>query len=313
MKAKKYLTYSMVLALCCCLLSACSGESSGDESASTPQETSTSGEATILCDESVYHLLQPTFALFDSTYPQARVSVKPVNARSAMQELLAGSSRGIIIARDYLADEDSLMQAYDVETHGGQIFAQDALVFYTQQNFAIDTIARIQLVESLLSAEPVLKKYFPGLESEPVYVCPEVNSSVYGNILLRVTSGAAPQAAIDFVANQDSAIARVRSNGNAIGIGYLSRIEREDDLRMLRIGFADSSGRYIYPKLVHQSRIVAGFYPFPIAIRGRLLQNIQNLPWGFFVFIALDPNTQRHFLDAGIVPEHARFVLKFPE
>ncbi len=277
---------------------------------SSPQyETATTGTAEILCDESIANFMQPTFKLFDASYNDAAVNVKAVSAREAMMQLFGTKARGVVIARSYLRDEDSLLKANKLPAHASTIIATDALVFVVQRSFPLDTISLTQLQQLFTSKSASLRTMFPTLKAEPTIICPDANSSEYGNILLALTKNAAPQHAITFVPKSSEVKAELEKNPNAIGVGYLSRYAAEPNLKMLKIGFQDSSGAYIRPKTVHQSYVLMGKYPLPIKIQGLLLEDQRNLPWGYITFLRNDVRTKEYFLKNGIVPEGARFNL----
>lgn len=298
----------LVLAVLGLALAACSGGS--DEPAL--QETATAGTIEILCDESVYELLQPAFAAFDSAYPEAHVTVKPVSAREAVRLLLADSTRGIITARNYLRDEDSLMKAFGVTRPEPLAFAIDALVFYAPKTFPLDTLSLDQLKMALKGGQ--LRETFPQLSSEPVFIAPDVNSSVYGNMLNLLTNNMPPQHALQFVGSQKEAREVVLSQPNTIGVGYLSFVAQDTaNLKLLRIGFADSTGKYIAPRTVHQAYVYMQQYPLPVTIHGIMAEDRRNLPWGFFSFISRNTEVQKYFNSAGIVPAFANIRLVEPE
>ncbi|MFY7998676.1 MAG: substrate-binding domain-containing protein [Candidatus Kapaibacteriota bacterium] len=272
-----------------------------------PVETATTGKATILCDESIAERLKPAFRLFDSSYSEAKVEVVPVSARDGMSQLFATKARAVILSRPYLADEDSLLKANKLPPHATTILATDALVFVVQRDFPLDTIALDQLKTLFTDKTASLRGMFPQLKVEPTFVCPDANSSEYGNILLSLTKNVSPQRTITLVKNADSARSLLATSPNAIGVGYLWQYVGDKRFKMLKIGFQDSTGAYIRPKPVHQSYVVMGKYPLPIAIRGVLLEDRRNLPWGFMTFLRNDVRAKQYFLKSGIVPEGARF------
>ncbi|HYF04434.1 MAG TPA: substrate-binding domain-containing protein [Patescibacteria group bacterium] len=276
-----------------------------------PVENETTGKVTILCDESIYQLLKIPVELFDSTYRTAEVNLQPASARRAMAELLSGSAKGIVVARDYLKDEDSLMRVYGVQPHERYLIARDALVFFTHKNFQLDTLNREQLKSVLLTPENGFKKAFPVIAQEPVFSIAGENSSEYANLLTKVLGGSEPKHAFSMFQSIDSVKALVRSNQNVIGIGYLSHVALDTNFKLLKIGFYnDSTGRYVTPKIVHQSHIVMGNYPFEVPVYAFMLdKRIKQPAWGLFSFLARDPKVQVYFKDKGIVPAHARFNL----
>jgi ABC-type phosphate transport system substrate-binding protein len=276
-------------------------------------ETDTTGTAEILCDQSLVHFLKPTFAMYDSAYPQAHVTVKGIAARDGMAQLFAGKARGIIVAREYLRDEDSLMKAFKVAPYEAVTLAEDALVFYAKPEFPLDTLSLENFKAFFADKSATLKTAFPALKTEPNLVCAGATSSEYGNVMLLLAGGKAPHH-LQFRATSDSVFSDVTHdvNANTIGIGYLSQIAGKanvKEVKMLRIGFTDSTGTRINPKPVHQSYIVMGQYPLKVKITGLLLESRRNLPWGFFQFLRNDNETKKFFLQSGIIPQNARFNL----
>lgn len=294
-----------LITLCICLLVGCNN--SPDKPAE--QDPATSGTLELLCDETIYDIIQPTLRQFDSAYPNAHVTAVRVSAREAMARLLADSTRGVIVARNYARDEDSLMKAHGVTRPAPFAFAIDALVFFVKKDFPLDTISAEQLQAVLRDGKP-FKKMFPHLAAEPTIVAPSVNSSVYGNILNLVTENNAPQYPVRFVESQAEVRKAVLDEKQTIGVGYLSAIAADTaHVRALRIGFADSTGKYIMPRLVHQAYVYLQQYPFPITIQGIMTEDNRSLPWGVFSFLSRNAEVQKYFRDIGIVPAFAKIRL----
>ena len=115
-----------------------------------PAETVRAGSVEIACDESIYTLLKGIQPVYDTAFPDAKITLKPMPARAAMADLFALKSRGIIVARGYTRDEDSVLKAYKRSPHAQFLLAKDALVFFTQRSFPLDTISKNQLAELLV-------------------------------------------------------------------------------------------------------------------------------------------------------------------
>ena len=278
------------------------------------QETAMTGTAEILCDEAIYEVLKPAFAMFDSAYPDAHITVRPVPAHEAYRSLLADSTRGIITARAYLRTEDSLMKAFQVSRALPDTFAIDALVFFVRRDFPLDTISLDQL-KSVVAGGASLRSLFPQLRAEPVFVAPDVTSSVYGNVFNLLTGNAPPKHSFQFESSLQDVRRAVLNQENTIGVGYLSFLASDTaNLKAIRIGFADQSGKYISPRPVHQSSVYMKLYPLPVPVQGIRSEDLRNtLPWGFFSFLGRNEQVQRHFLNSGIVPAFAKIRLVQPE
>lgn len=301
-------TKKLFCLLWCCMVVVSCGEQ-GKKDAAT--ETETSGTVELYCDESLIPFMKPVFQMFDSAYHNAHVTVKPLPAREAMAQLFSGKSRGIIIARGYLPDEDSLMKVHKVSPHKTVVFAQDALVFVVHPSFPLDTVSFDQIKE-YFKGNLSLRHSFSQLKTEPRVICPPATSSEYGNLMLKVTGSQAPKK-IAVVPSAEEVAEQVRQNPDMIGVGYLSRyagMAHVKSVKLLKIGFTDTSGTYISPKVVHQANVVMGKYPLVVSLTGLLLEDrITTLPSGFFTFIRHDKQTKEYFLKSGIVPDNARFNL----
>ncbi len=271
-------------------------------------ETVRAGKAEILCDESIYELIKNIKPVYDTAFPDAKIVLKAVTARAAMSELFAVKARGIIVARDYMRDEDSALKANNRQTHPHFLIAKDGLVFYVKSGFSLDTISKSQLSELLLNPTQTFKNYFPNLSSEPSIILPSTNSSEYANILRFITNNQLPKHSYIVVESPDSVKLLVK-NGMGIGVGYLSQIVKDTSLKALMIGYDDSTGEHVSPKPVHQSYMVMEKYPFVVPIYGYIQEERQNLPWGFLTFMRTDPRIQQYFLNAGIVPGFGKFDL----
>lgn len=272
-------------------------------------ETVNSGTATLLCDSEILPLIESVKPIYDTAFPGAKITLQPVDARAAMVQLLSGKTRGIIVARDYLRDEDSAMQLHNIAKHQRFLFAIDGIVLFTMSEFPLDTLSKEQIVEAVNSREPTLAQRFPALKTEPVFVTLRSGSSLYGNIMNQICGGSVPKRPMKFFSTQDSVATYVRQTKGAIGIGYLSKFGRDTSVKLLKLGFTDTTGKRIYPQTVHPGFVVREMYPFPVHYYGYLLEDKMNLPWGFFTYMRTDNRIQQTFLDAGIVPAFAKLEL----
>jgi ABC-type phosphate transport system substrate-binding protein len=276
----------------------------------TPEDLETAfvGTATISIDNEIAPFLQIPKQMFDSAFPDAKISIESITARSAMSKLLNRSARGIIVAREYLKDEDSLMKSFGVQEHDKFKVAEDALVLIVSPSFPLDTINDAQLKDFFSKKETTLQKLFPTLSSEPTIHCLEPNSSVYANASTFLFSNKEPAKSIKFENSLEDILTSVEK-GNAIGITYLSSVVFEQSrCKILKIGFADTSG-YVSPKTVHQSYIVLRKYPYIVNWYCYQLESRRNFIWSFFTYLSREGKAQRTFLERGIVPAHAKFEL----
>jgi len=276
----------------------------------TPEdlETAFAGVATVSVDNTISDAIQIPKKMFDSAFPDAKITLELVTARTAMSKLLNRSSRGIIVAREYLKDEDSLMKSFGVQEHDKFKVAEDALVLVVSPTFPLDTISDVQLKEYFSKKETTLRKFYPFLTTEPTIHCLEQNSSVYANAITFLFANKELLKPIVFYDSIQNLLNTIEK-GNAIGIAYLSHVAfQQDKFKILKIGFSDTSG-YVTPKPVHQSYIVLRKYPYIFNWNCFQLDTRRNFIWSFFTYLSREGKAQRTFLERGIVPAHAKFEL----
>lgn len=273
------------------------------------QETMTRGKFTAYCDYTLTNLLDTLFNMYRKAYPDVELTIKSVSAREAMARLLAGEARVIFIARDYLRDEDSLMKVYKVEKHNYEEIADDALCFFANTNYPLDTLNASQIYDVLTDKNKSLKSYFPQLKTEPVFATLEQNSSVYANISKLVVKNNPIQKRLILFGTLDSLLQYVKSNTNVIGIAYLAHIHRNLDFKPIAIGYTDTTGKYITPKPVHQAYVVQGLYPYIVTYKAMFLKNFKDLPFWFAMYVSREATSTKYLTEAGIVPKYARFKL----
>jgi len=310
--------FKMVIRLCLfavlvSIISSAAGviSCSNDQSQQEPVETPTSGKVAIYCDEAVAPLFDSLVRRFEFQYPEAQVELRSVAARQAVGKLLQGKARAIILCREYLHDEDSLLKAYQLN-FPTITFAKDALVFYAHPSFPLDTISDQQLKQIFREGVPVEKLF--GLEESVEIVTPDQLSSVYANLTRFFTDGHPVRYAVKLLPNSDSVYQYVKAHPFALGVGYLSQVALDSSVKMLRVGFVDTTGAYVYPtRYPHQSLIVLGLYPYVVPIRGILREDVRNLPWGVFMFLERDPEATMFYKDRGIVPTFAVIKIKVGE
>ena len=280
---------------------------SNDKQSDSTMESPLRGSDTVYCDESIFTCINNAMPIYQKAFPDAHITLFSKNARSSMAELFSEKTKSIIVARNYLSDEDSLLKQSGNSFQKIHI-ANDGLVFFVSKEFPIDTLNINQLTE-YISAKNRLSFYFPKLNSEPLLLIPGAQSSEYANSIsfFPQLSKTAKDIA-KFIDSKDSIVFEVLK-GKSIGLGYLSYIQKNPLLKSLRIGYIDSLGNRIPPQIVHQGFIIQKKYPFGIPIIAYLREKRQNLPWGFATFMEKDPNIQKVLLDCGLIPVFAKYNL----
>lgn len=301
----------IVLLLFVLLITSC--DNKYEEKAADDQETINSGKLTIYCDELIKPVIDSAFGLYRFDYKNVDLTVEYADSRNVMSQLLSKKSRAVVIARDYLADEDSLMQAFGLEKHKRFEIAYDALVFFTNKDFPSDTLNAGQ-IEKAITAGNQLSKTTNGLNFEPTYATLDQYSSVYANLNSHIIQNNPLKKKVELFKNIIDLKKQVTSDKSIIGIAFLSQLINDENFKVIRLGYeSDSLKKYITPKPVHQSYIVQDLYPYKVTYYAYLLEDRQNLPFWFGTYLAKQEKVQKLFLDKGIVPAFARIKLKYED
>lgn len=296
---KKVIT-SLLCVVSAFLWSSCGEDTKPDQAG---YENEMRGSVEILCDECIFPLVSSVKPTYDSAFPDAHVTLRSVSTREAIEGLLTGKAKGVILGRDFLANEDSLIKQYGLKLPDKYAFAFDAIVFTALKNSDAPDTVNLQDVKKYFLGETELNPFGNGT----VYY-PGANSAPYSHFLQYVTNGQAPKRVLKNAGNSDSVLLLTKQN-KGIGISLLSRTIKDSSLKNIRIGFFDSTGRHIAPRFVHQANIIQDLYPMEMPIVGVLQQNRPKLAYGFFTYLSKEAKIQRQFKNAGIVPGFATIHL----
>lgn len=305
---------SMCIVACLVLLiNGCGG---GQPASEVPEESAIRGTAVIPCDDQIINILNTIGKQYADDYPAATVTFKPMTSRDALRELMGGRTKGIIMAREYLPDEDSAIKS-NGHAFPRTLLARDALVFYTSKAFPYDTMSSRHIVGWFNGAigDSEMKRLYPKLRGRaPTFVVP-FPSSIHANLML-ISGGQPLRGRLSALATKDSIRNRMLAAENVlVGVGYLSQFADDASVKMLRLSYVDTAGTYQPPKVVHAANLIQGKYPFPVPIYFILKDtpSQHSLTSGVMQYLARDAKPQRTFFDAGIVPAYAHIELILPD
>ena len=291
---KKRLGKLGLMAMICLGLSSCSKEASNEQ----PFKETT---LKVLCDEAVYKMCEPPTSEFDSVNYKLKIELVPTVAFDCIAKLLAGEAVAIILSRDYSAREDSLMKAYKVKPHLRSILAYDALVFYTNADNQVDSLTDEQLQDIFTNTNSSISKYYPKSKINE-FACNSQLSSEYYYLKKDILKNKKSAIKLKQFGSSDSTLNYVINNKNVIGIGYLSQLYKQPDLKAIPISFVDSTGKYIRPYTVHQANLVRGLYPYKVTHYLYLYDEKADAPLAYSRFMSKVAKAQRRFNEVGIVP-----------
>lgn len=264
--------------------------------------------ARIYIDEGIYNMMKDITATFDSIDANSEFVFEKASAWDGMAKLLTGDAEALITPKDYTHYEDSIMQAFNIDPHVRMLFAYDALVFYVRYDSPLDSISVEQIEKLLFNKNVRFSEFFPKLSRDYLFVTNSHLSSEIVNLQNLVLKGKKEDRRIYYFPNHDSVITFVKEN-DAIGIGYLSQILKEPDLKPLRISFVDSTGQYIFPRAVHQANIVRRLYPYIVSHYIYVQSETKEAAMRLGRFLSKVGDAQRYFLNYGIAPAFAQIKL----
>jgi len=300
MKQKnKILFLLLFVVLCSAIYLACTGE----------DKTAVKSSVSIYCDESIYNLLTVPFQEYNAHFKEIETNHSQASSWEVMAKLLSGEVPIIFISRDFTKREDSLMKAYNVESIEKYPIANDALTFFTQIDTPLDTLTDAQILDALVNNIPLMTIY-KKLTEEPTFVINHENSSEYENLLNLVVKYKNINRKLVFLNSTDSVKAYIKTHPNSIGIGYLSHILSEPELKSLPVSFINDKGNYIYPRNVHQANIIQKLYPYIVTHYVMIFDGNNSTANSIVNFFRYGSGiVQKYFNKIGIVPAVAKVNL----
>jgi len=304
------LLYTLAL-LTIVFLSSC--DNKYEPKSSDDVETINSGKLTIYVDESIESVIDSTFSMYEKDYPNVELTVNYADSRNIMAQLLGAKTRVAVNSRDYLDDELEQMKKFEVKNHKRFPIAYDALVYFVNKDFPIDTL-NANDIENAISNGSSLSDNTENLNFEPTYATLDQNSSIFANFSKYMNYQDTLRKKVELFGDMEQLKKQVESNNSIIGVAYLSHLINDDRFKMIELGFTvDSTKEFIRPKPVHQGYIVQDLYPYKVTYWGYLLEDRQDLPFWFVTYLAKQTIAQQHFLNEGIVPAFAQIKLKYEE
>lgn len=274
------------------------------------KETVHNGSATIYVDAEIIRLFDVIMPMYAKESPNANITLAPCSVDSTMLGMINHTHRGLIMARDYSEEELATIKNANIElprTH----LANDALVFYSNNMFPSDTLTAMDIEQWYIGKEVNLSGY-PKLTKAPIFVVPGKGTSVMANFVTLVGKKQTISSKyVRSLPNTDDVYKAVQNDNSLIGVGYLSQLAKDQNVKLLKVSFTNAKGEFIRPKPVHAAYLIQGQLPYivPIYFVLRDKPNMYNLPSGFMQFIARTGTVQKTFLDAGIEPAYAKFNL----
>lgn len=265
--------------------------------------STTEGEVTIECDESVVPAVRRVVEEFGRSYEKAKVHLNVVEARAAISNYVADSVRHIVMARSLNAEEQEAIALTKGIEHKNVAIALDAIAVVGHGENPIRDL-RLSMLDSIMSG---LITKWPWARTSPIYValC-DINSSANEEFRNTIMSGREFSTSVTYHSSTSAVLDFVRSNPTAIGIAGVSWLRgREHELRIFRLGqpgtrpdSTEEFGRFYAPVQAH---IYRKYYPLTRTVYVYNREVLRDVGLGFISFAASAPG-QKLFLSEGLVP-----------
>ncbi len=284
--------------------------SCGEQKYDTPEDGPTFGNITISVDESFRPIFESQLETFHSIYTQAKINVRYVSEAQAVSDLVADSSRMIIISRELSAAENSEIER--VKIYPSTIkAAYDAVALVAHKNNKQAFITYEQ-IEGILRGEITnwrqVDRSLPSSEIQLIF--DNYNSGIINYLKSRFGTDAFLKKNSFAVKSSEAVVDYVSKNTNALGFLGVNWISDSDDqknlsflkkISVLEVSNPDTSakgGSYYQP---FQAYIATKDYPLTRTVYMISREARKGLAYGFMAFVASERG-QRIILKSGLVP-----------
>jgi phosphate transport system substrate-binding protein len=295
----------------------------GCEAPNPHANTPTSGRLVVYADEGYGPLLKALADTFMIRSPNAKVEVRQLSARMAVQSLLdavsrdtnrtdTGTTYAIVVGRKLLPDEQEAMTkgGIDIKEY---VIAWDGLSVVVPNDSPIKQSSIERLRATLASAAPTLSMLDSTAGAAPLrFILPDQYSSTYSEVQ-RMLKGAKLAAPANYFSTTDSVLAAVAS-GNGIGLlGWLPAHRDSARTRTLALGFTDSLGKVHPAAIVHPTSLVTGAYPVKQPLVGYTYAATRSLAVGFMAWLSKGQDAQYYIARHGLQPENVKIRIVLPD
>lgn len=253
----------------------------------------TSGQATILADESLFPIVDDEYQVFSNNYKTAKINILYKPQQELLSLFLSDSIDVAIMPRPLTKEE-------------AKQYEKKEIIIRTTK-FAIDGVALItgrENQDSVISVEDIIKSLKGEINSDINFVFDNPKSSTVEYLMLLSGVNKFPKNIYALNTNKD-VIRYISKHPNAIGVVSVAWMKRptpdiSNDVNGIKLmGISEKGGLFQKPS---QSNLKMGKYPL---IRDLYLINCQGragLGTGFAAFLAGEVG-QRIILKSGLAPD----------
>lgn len=287
-----------------------------------PTNTSTSGLAKVMCDESFENILNQEIDVFEYTYPNASIMPFYVSESAAIDSLINFKTGLIIITRDLPKEQVEYIKKKNGMCYSQRI-AVDAIALIVNKNNPIDSLSMSELHELLSGSATTWKQLNNGTNDTVKIVFDNAGSSTARYMREKILGGKPFTSHVYAQKSNPNVFKTVRDNKNAIGIigvSWLSddmkgdqaidetsveNLSKEDttatdfnsEVKVLKI-YKDGAKKAFKP---YQAYIYDGSYPLYRNIYAICASPRGSLSHGFFSFLTGFVG-QKIIMKTGILP-----------
>ncbi len=299
-KQNKYLIYISVIFGG--LMFACSGSSTNNE----PTDTPTSGEVTIVVDESFTKLFDTQVYTFESIYPNAKIHVRYFPENTALEQMMKDSCKVVVMCRDLTVNERKQFESKNLFPVSTKI-AEDAIAVIIHPENA-DTILTVEKIQSILLGNDSLWNQVNTKSSlDKINIVFDNKASANARYMQdTLLKGKSFSKNVFAVNSNPEVIDYVSKNKNAIGFLSVNWISDMDDsttqnfLKKIKV-VAISKKEDLEAFKPYQAYIKTKDYAFTRDVYMINRQTRAGLGMGFVHFVAGDKG-QLMILKAGLIP-----------
>ena len=268
-----------------------------------PTDTLSSGSITISADETFRPIIEEELKVFDSSYPDANITVQYKSEAECFRDFLNDTTRLILVTRDLLPEERKLLEQKKVVPTSLDL-AKDA-VAVVLNNSATDSVFSVPELRGILTGT-FRKKYTVVFDNQ--------GSSTVRYMVDSLLQGGKLGANVYAAKGNDSVIAYVANNPDAIGfvgVNYISDYTDPEGLafkKEVRVAnvFNDKLKDAFGP---YQAYIAPNYYPLTRTIFYIHRETYPGLGTGFANFMARERG-QLIFKQARLFPLRMNIIFR---
>ena len=270
----------------------------------TPTDTLASGSLSISVDETYRPIVEQQLKVFDSSYPDAKITAAYKAESQCFQDLLDGKARLILVTRALTAGEQKVYEDQKIVTAAIPL-ARDAVAVIVNPESA-DSVFSIPQLRGILTGQNQTKKYTVVFDNQ--------GSSTLRFLTDSLLRGQALGQNVFAARGNDSVVDYVARNPDAIGFIGLSYVADPRDtktgafLERIRVAAVvnDSTGEAVKP---YQAYIALRSYPLTRHLYYISRDNYPGLASGFANFLS-SARGQLIFQQAQLFPLRMNVVIR---